>query len=104
MVFGNDADRGLRLRGMQLEVVRLGDGTTESELMVHDAHDADPTLAFMLSRLRHPQFPEPCGVLRAVSEPVFEGALDRQSLSVAEPDHDTDLLQLFESGDTWDVN
>ena len=104
MVFGGERDKGIRLNGMSPEVVRLGDGMTEEDLLVHDAHCADPTLAFVLSRMRHPRFPEPCGVLRAVDAPVYAGAWSHEGPTPAAPAADDDLARLFESGDTWEVS
>src|SRR5947199_2306771 len=36
MVFGKNRDKGIRLRGLHPEVVQLGDGVTEDNLLVHD--------------------------------------------------------------------
>jgi 2-oxoglutarate/2-oxoacid ferredoxin oxidoreductase subunit beta len=36
MVFGKERDKGIRLRGLHPEVVALGNGVTEADLLVHD--------------------------------------------------------------------
>ncbi len=36
MIFGKNRDKGIRLNGMEPEVVTLGDGITEADLLVHD--------------------------------------------------------------------
>ena len=64
LVFGKDRDRGIRLRNFQPEVVRLGDGVTEADLLVHD--EANPALAYLIARLGPPNFPTPIGVFTAV--------------------------------------
>ncbi|MBA3438509.1 MAG: 2-oxoacid:ferredoxin oxidoreductase subunit beta, partial [Pyrinomonadaceae bacterium] len=52
MIFGKDRNQGIRLNGSQLEVVRLGEnGITEDDLLVHDIHRPDPSLAFMIARM-----------------------------------------------------
>jgi len=100
MRFGSDGQRGIRLNGMTPEVVDLGNGISEQDLLVHDAHCPDPTLAFALSRLQHPRHPEPFGVLRAVDEASYEEVAT--SCLAAE---DTDgLAELFNSGETWTVD
>jgi hypothetical protein len=37
MIYGKDQDKGLRLKNNEIEVVQLGNGITESDLLVHDA-------------------------------------------------------------------
>src|SRR5918912_210154 len=59
MIFGKERDRGIRLRGLHPEVVQLGNGVTEDDLLVHDEEAEDPYLAFMLSRMWYPEFPVP---------------------------------------------
>src|SRR5919206_1885729 len=73
MIFGKDRDRGIRLRGLHPEVVKLGEnGVTEADLLVHDEHAEEPYLALMLSRMFWPEFPVPVGVLRAVERPTHD--------------------------------
>ena len=88
---------------MAPRAVRLGDGVREDDLLVHDAHAADPTLAYALSRMRHPAFPEPFGILRAVERPVYETQIAVQLASAREAAHEPTLDKLFASGDTWEV-
>ena len=51
MVFGKERDKGIRLRGLHPEVVQLGDGVSEDDLLVHDEEADDPYLALILSRM-----------------------------------------------------
>ncbi|MEE2738530.1 MAG: 2-oxoacid:ferredoxin oxidoreductase subunit beta, partial [Planctomycetota bacterium] len=62
MIFGKDRDRGIRLQGLTPEIVSLGKGISEDDLLFHDEHVEDPSLAFLLSRMTHPEYPEPIGV------------------------------------------
>ena len=103
MVFGAGRDRGIRLRGFTPEVVRLGDGVTEADLLVHDERARDPGLAFALARMRHPELPEPFGVLRAVERPAFEAATAEQMEQARAGAPGAGLDRLFASGDTWEV-
>src|SRR5262249_8978292 len=79
LVYGKDRKRGVRLRGIELESVTLGDGVTEKDLLVHDEHADKPTLAFLLSQMVQPELPEVMGVLRDVKRPTFEGQMMAQS-------------------------
>ena len=105
MIFGAEHDHGIVLDGLVPKVVKLGDGVSTSDLLVHDEKRDDPTLAYALSRMRHPQFPEPFGVLRSVARPVYEKSVHEQMKSAADSGKSpTDLQALFTSGDTWEVN
>ena len=79
MVFGKNRDRGVRLNGLDLEVVQLGNGITEKDLLVHDESAEAPTLAGLLSRMVYPEMPECLGVLRCVERPTFDEQLREQS-------------------------
>ena len=101
LVFGKNREKGIRLRGdHRLEVVELGNGVTEDDLLFHDMHDE--TLAFLLSRMSHPTFPEPMGLFYQINDECYEDLLDKQvSEAVGGKEHT--LEDLFGSGDTWTV-
>ena len=71
--------------------------------MFHDEQAEEPSLAFLLARMRHPEFPEPVGVFRSVQRPVYDMALDEQVSEAIERQGPGDLNELFNSGDTWTV-
>ena len=104
MIFGKNRDRGIRLKGIGLEVVKLGeDGVTEKDLLVHDAKTEDPTLAFLLSRMVYPEFPEPIGVLRDVSHPTYDEHLVQQTEQAIKSKGPGNLAKLFANDDCWTV-
>jgi 2-oxoglutarate ferredoxin oxidoreductase subunit beta len=103
IVFGADRDRGIRLNGMTPEVVELGSGITEADLLVHDETNPDPALAFIMSRLHWPDFPEALGVFRAVERPTFETLMAEQIEHETERMGAGDLRALMMEGDTWTV-
>jgi len=79
LVFGKNKDKGIRMNGLNLEVVTLGNGTTENDLIVHDERHPNPAYAFLLSRMdSQPGFPTPIGVLRAVDAPRYEDLMNDQ--------------------------
>ncbi len=104
LVFGANGDKGIRLSGLKPEVVKLGNGVSESDLLVHDEQTEEPALAYLLSRLRYPQFPEPIGVLRAVERPTYEDLMGRQIDEARRSRGAGDLETLFNAGDTWQVS
>jgi 2-oxoglutarate ferredoxin oxidoreductase subunit beta len=72
LVFGKDRDKGIRLNGLEAEVVSLSDGQyTEADLLVHDETSDQTVLAYFLSRMQLPDFPVPMGVFRAVAESSY---------------------------------
>ncbi|NQT39565.1 MAG: 2-oxoacid:ferredoxin oxidoreductase subunit beta [Planctomycetes bacterium] len=103
LVFGANRDKGIRLNGMEPEVVPLGDKFTEADLMVHDEQAARPTLALMLSRMRQPDFPEPIGVFRAVTTPRYDVMINEQVAEAKAAQGEGNLDELFHSGETWEV-
>jgi 2-oxoglutarate/2-oxoacid ferredoxin oxidoreductase subunit beta len=104
LVFGKSRDKGIRLNGLQLEVVTLGNGLSEKDLAVHDERNPDPTYAWLLSRMEtRPGFPTPIGVLRAVEAPCYEEAIAEQIRGVTERKGPGDLASLLRAGETWEV-
>lgn len=102
LIFGADRDKGIRLNGAHKpEIVNLSD-VKEDDLIFHD--EEDETLAFMLARMKHPEFPEPMGVFYSVKDDCYEDLLTQQvEQSIAAKGEPT-LSQLFNDGDTFDVD
>lgn len=103
LIFGKNGEKGIRLNGMTPEVVELGKGITEDDLLFHDEQAPEPTLAYLLSRMRYPEFPEPIGVLRSVDAPRYDDLLNEQVAVAKAEKGEGDLDKLFNSGDTWTV-
>src|SRR6478735_3434508 len=68
--------KGVRLNGLTQEVVETKD-VKPDDLLIHDEKTSDPSLAFLLSRLRYPEFPEPMGVFRSVSQGRYDDLVRR---------------------------
>ena len=82
------------------EVVKLGDGVSESDLLVHDEHN--PALAYLIARLGPPDFPTPLGVFTAVERPCYDEAITAQ-VTAAKAKGPADLGALLNRGETWVV-
>ena len=102
ILFGKNREKGLRVRGVQPEIVNVHEVARE-EILVHDAHADDPTLAFLLSRLEPPAFPTPVGILRDVQHPVFDAGMHAQVQQLVAKQGPGDLDALLNAGDTWTV-
>jgi 2-oxoglutarate ferredoxin oxidoreductase subunit beta len=103
LVFGKNKDKGIRVKnGFEPEVVPLGNGVTENDLVVHDER-APIGYAFMLAHMEPPAFPAPIGVIRAVADPTLETAIHAQLADVTAKKGEGDLRKLVYSGEIWQV-
>ena len=105
LIFGKNRDKGIRLKGFDLEVVQLGNGITEQDLLVHDEQHPRAAYAFMLSHMElRPGFPTPIGILRAQEDvPRYEDIIANQIREVQAKRGKGDLTKLLNAGDTWEV-
>jgi 2-oxoglutarate ferredoxin oxidoreductase subunit beta len=107
MIFGAEKNKGIRLNGLQPEVVTIGeDGITVADLWVHDETDPDATRTQILSRMWWPDFPVPVGVFRRVPRPTHDQLLIAQidgAKAARAAKGPVDLQKLLASGETWTV-
>jgi len=106
LVFGKNKDKGIRRKpDGDIEVVPLGNGISEKDLVVHDAHHPRPSYAFLLSHMeQRPGFPTPIGVLRAWDDlPRYEDVITEQVQEVIKKKGAGNLKKLLEAGDVWEV-
>ncbi len=106
--FGNDGAKGV-VRDPATGTVRVVDvaDVGEDALLVHDAHAADPTTAFALSRLTDAGYlnQAPIGIFRQVEQSTYDD-LAREQIRTARGEGDdvgNPLTGLLNSGDTWTV-
>jgi 2-oxoglutarate ferredoxin oxidoreductase subunit beta len=104
MIFGKDRKQGIRMNGAHPEVVTIGEnGITEADLLVHDIHLQDPSVAFMLARMEQPDFPQPVGVFRAVERPSYDQMMADQIKTAIAKSGPGSLETLIYGGDMWTV-
>ena len=104
MIFGKHRNKGIRLNGTTPEIVELGKGITIDDLLIHDERASQPTLAYLLSRMHFPEFPEPLGIFREVEAPTYEDLLMGQIDAATKKLGEGTLETLFDAGGTWTVN
>ena len=102
LVFGANRDKGLRQVGFGLEVVALGDGIGDGDLVRHDERAATPALAHVLAGMCQPEMPEAIGVLRAVERPTQHELMTPGDGPEPGPAGD-DLAALLAGSDSWIV-
>ena len=103
MIFGKDKNKGIRLNGLKPEIVDVGKDCGIDDLLIHDEKSEEPTLAYLLSRMYRPEFPEVFGVLRNVRKPTYEELLDGQINEQLAKRGKGKIEDLFAAEDTWTV-
>ena len=102
LVFGKNRDKGIRLNGLTPEICTTSD-VAEKDLVHHDESAKEPTLAFLLSRMRHPEYPEPVGVFRDVQLPVYNEVVHRQVSDAIARKGKGQIQDLLTGHNTWNV-
>ncbi len=102
LLFGKDNEKGIVLDGVAPRVETLT-SSNHGQVLIHDEHASQPTLAFLLSRLPYPDFPIPLGVFRAITKPTYEMALVGQVEEAKQRKGGGDIQTLLEGPETWRV-
>ena len=96
--------RGLRYGPHGLESVEVSTAEQDT-LITHDAHRADPSYAFALSRLDTADFRHtPVGVFRQVEQPSYDQLMAEQIDAARSRSGSGDLAALLAGNDTWEVS
>lgn len=105
MIFGKNRDKGLRLFGTKLEVVKLGeDGITENDIMVHDQYEGNPGIHRMLVKMYPPEMPIALGVIRAAKFSTYDDLVEEQ-IKYAKENSDIKCVDdLLNSGEIYEIN
>jgi len=99
LIFGKNRDKGIkRGAGGNLEVVSLGNGASEADILVHD--ETNRTLAYMLAHL---ETPKPIGVFHVEARPAYEDAMAKQVEVARQRQGEGDINALLNRGETWVV-
>ena len=102
--FGEEGERGV-IRGPDGRLrIESTDEVGVDALLVHDAHDPNPSHAFSLAHLsERPTGPTPIGIFRAIERPIFAEAAGKELERARDGLDADDLDSLLHSGDTWTV-
>jgi len=95
-------------------VIRTADGSLEvadvatvglDAILLHDAHNQDPSVAFALSRISDPMTlaNTPIGVFRDVKRPSYDSTFQAQ-MALAQEGGRGDLASLLAGNDTWTIS
>ena len=104
LIFGKEKNKGLVLDGLKLKVVTIGEnGITQDDILVHDAHEEDPTLHLALINMRYPKYPVAYGIIRAVEAHTYDERIEAQIKEVQLTAKIKNMSDLLNSGSTWEV-
>ena len=104
IIFGAEKEKAVAWdKGRAVVVDR--ESVDPSEIVVHNAHAADSSQAYAISRLSHgPTGPTPLGIFRDVSRPVYDDEIEAQIEHSRASRGDGDLAALLTSMGTWRVD
>jgi len=104
LVFGTEKNKGIRLDGLQPQVVELKDDVSVNDLWIHD--EKDFYKAQILTRIfedaKNPEhhFPRPFGVFYETERPCYEDIMANQ-ISEAKAKSTADLDRLLRGKEVW---
>lgn len=105
MLFGENNNKGLRLNGLNLEVVTIGEnGISEEDILVHDASAKSNVLHNLLIQMKLPEFPIAMGVIRNADANVYDKAFFEQMQHQEQLSKYKSLDDLFMSGNIFTIN
>ena len=94
---------GVIMENGSMKVVELS-SVSESDLIVHNANNPDPSYAFALSRLSSSELEHvPIGVFRDYARPEYSNLVNQQISDEIANHGAGELAALLGSGDTWNV-
>jgi len=104
IVFGKNGEHGVVIGPTGARIVDVASVGIDA-VQVHDATQAEPEVAFALSRLAHgPSGPTPIGVFRAVVRPSYNRLMQEQLAEAQAQKGPGDLKALLRSGGSWTTN
>lgn len=107
LIFGANKNKGIRLNGLQPEVVELGNDFSADDLWIHDEHDFYK--AQILVRLfddphkTGTHFPRPFGVFYETSRPCYEDEMALQIEDIITSKGKGDLDKLLRGREIWEI-
>jgi len=106
LIFGANANKGIRLDGLRPQVVELGTDYSADDLWIHDERDfyKAQTLTRMFDDARLPgHMPRPFGVFFENDRPCYEDVLNLQLEEVIQSKGKGDLNKLLRGNETWTI-
>ncbi|MDR1369995.1 MAG: 2-oxoacid:ferredoxin oxidoreductase subunit beta [Dysgonamonadaceae bacterium] len=104
MIFGANNDKGLIQDGFGIKAVTIGEnGYTVDDILVHDAHQEDPSLHLKLALMDGSDLPVALGVIREVEAPAYATEMEKQIAEVQAKKPQRTLKEFLMTGEIWEV-
>lgn len=101
LVFGQNSDKGIRLNGLDVEIVESIKGTSGSELLIHHSRNSNPAYATLLSQMTYPNFPTPMGIFRQLEgKETYEDSIVEQ-IETSQKNGEGSLQELLTGKNSW---
>ena len=106
LIFGQTANKGIRLNGFKPEIVELGNGVNPEDLWIHD--ETDKIKAFILAQFADfstadLHFPRPFGVFYREDRPCIDEQIADQISAVQAKKPKTPLNKILSGDRTWTI-
>lgn len=107
LIFGENAEKGIRLDGFTPVIVEIGNGVSANDLWIHD--EKDKVKSSILTRFfDNPStpghLPRPFGVFYVEDRPRYEDGMQKQIDEMTAKRGKGDLDALLRGKETWTVN
>jgi 2-oxoglutarate ferredoxin oxidoreductase subunit beta len=101
LIFGQGGTKGIALSPAMRPIVVDVEEHGVDNLLVHD--ETNPTMSYLLSQLRHPEFPTPTGVFRCIQRPAYDSLLHNQIDEAKARKPGKSVRDLIEDAHIWTV-
>lgn len=106
LVFGANANKGIRLDGLKPQVVDLGSDFSVEDLWIHDESDfykAQTLVRMYDNPTNENHFPRPFGVFYQTTRPCYEDVMALQIEDVIAQKGKGDLNKLLRGKEVWEI-
>jgi len=104
LIFGKEKNKGIKLNGLNPEIVEFDPENPPADLLTHDEATNSSALSFLLAEMEAPEFPIPVGVFRRIERPTYEAGLHAQIDEARKGKGEGDMRSLIYGTNTWEVD
>ena len=103
LFFGQESNQGIRLNGLDPEIVAVNSEEDKSKLMIHNSKSPNVAYPTLLAQMTYPTFPTPLGVLRQLEgRETYEDSVVGQ-IKASQANGEGSLQELLTGKNSWIV-
>ena len=103
LLFGQESNQGIRLNGLDPEIVTVNSEEDKSKLMIHNSKSPNVAYPTLLAQMTYPTFPTPLGVLRQLEgRETYEDSVVGQ-IKASQANGEGSLQELLTGKNSWIV-